>query len=54
MNYNQIAGTLTALTALYGQLAEIYSNWSPARQQELDQVKEQIEQLEAQYDNLKK
>lgn len=54
MNYNQITATLTALTALYGQQAEIYSNWSPARQGELDQLKSQIEALEAQYDELKK
>lgn len=54
MNYNQISATLDTLTALYRQLAEIYNNWDESRQAELDQLKQEIEQLEAQYGNLKK
>lgn len=54
MNYTQISATLATLTALYSKQTEIYSNWSPARQGELDQVKSQIEALEVQYGELKK
>lgn len=53
MNYDQKADILDQLSHLYAQQAEIYSNWQPNRQGELDQAKREIKALEAQYSRLK-
>jgi hypothetical protein len=53
-HHEQLSRILAALALLYAKQGEIYANWTPDKQVELEQVRSEIEALERQYEEAQK